>query len=162
MSGLLRSSYDYPVIITHVRDADSYLGIIDYGFNEYGGNFDPDDTDGKKEFRQYGYNANEITKRGGKSNRHVKVGYDHRDAFLKMLDVNPLLIPRKAKFHPIPWRYAVIQSIWDDEYEKYGRIKSITHYGGVNTNEGMRDVIGGVEFYDQKTYPPNFPIRPPQ
>ena len=164
MSGLLRSSYDYPVIITHVRDADSHKGILDYGFGLYRGNFDPlDDRPGRKvEFRQYGYNGNEITKRGGKSNAHVGVGYDHRDAFLTSLHIDPLTIPRKAKFHPVPWRHAVIQSIWDDEWEKYGRVKSITHYAGVNTNETMRDVIGGVEFYDGKIYPPDYPIRPPQ
>jgi len=163
---LLRPSHDYGVIITlitHVRDADSYLGIIDHGFLLFKGNFDINDTKNKVDFRQYGYNAQEITqsKSKGRGPAEVAVGYDHRDAFLTSIDVDPMTIPRKSKFNPIPWREVVVQSIWDDEFEKFGRVKAITHHKGVNTNEFMRDIIGGVEFYDGKTYPADYPIRPP-
>ena len=159
-NGPLIPAYEWNFIITHIRDADSYRGIWDKGGNKFIGTIDPKDYKGKQDCRQYGYNANEITmskskKRGA---AHVKIGYDQRDAFMKMLDLNPEDYPRKAIWHRIPWKKVLIKTI-KNETGKYGRLKTITYNKGFNTNEAMRDLVGGVEFYDGKIYPPDYPIR---
>ena len=146
-------AYTYAFTITHVRDGDSFKGILDRGFNDFRADV---------ECRQYGNNAQEITrskaqKRGSKE---VKEGYGHRDALLTALGIDPLTIPRKAQFMRVPPTKVIIQTI-KDSTGKYGRLLTIAHYNGVNINEVMRDVIGGVEFYDGKDYPINHPIRPP-
>lgn len=62
--------------------------------------------------------------------------------------------------------WVVIQTVKDDS-GKFGRLLGIIHKPSgdgetsTNLNEVLRDVIGGVEFYDEKEYPADHPIRPP-
>ena len=153
MDKIFNPSYLYKFTITHVRDGDSFKGLLDRGFNDFKA-----DVEG----RQYGVDTQEITKSKAnkRGEKEVEQGFDHRDAFLTSLDVDPDTIPRKAKFMEIPEREVVVQTIKDSS-GKYGRLLTIVHYNGVNVNEAVRDVVGGVNFYDGKTYPDDYPICPP-
>jgi len=150
-SPITSPAYLYAFTITHVRDGDSFKGILDRGFNDFKAGV---------ECRQYGNNAQEITRsrKHKRGNKQVLEGYRQRDALLTALDVDPAIIPRKAQFMRIPSRNIIVQTI-KDSTGKYGRLLTISHYNGVNLNEIMRDVIGGVEFYDGKEYPADYPIQ---
>ena len=147
-----KPSYTYAFTITHVRDGDSFKGILDRGFNDFKASV---------ECRQYGINAQEITrsKAAKRGTKEVKDGYKHRDAFLTAIGIDPKTIPHKAQFMKIPPRKVVVQTI-KDVTGKYGRLLTIVHYQGLNVNEYMRDIIGGVEFYDGEEYPKDYPIVP--
>lgn len=144
-------AYTYAFTVTHVRDGDSFKGILDRGFNDFRADV---------ECRQFGYNTQEITrsKSQKRGEREVREGYAHRDALLIALDIDPAIIPRKAQFMRIPTRKIIIQTL-KDSTGKYGRLLTISHYNGQNINEYMRDIVGGVEFYDGKDYPSDYPIR---
>lgn len=149
---ITRAPYIWPFTITHVRDVDSYKGTLDRGFNDR-----RDDV----ELRAYGINGQEITRSRTKNrgDAEVEQGYDQRDAFLQSIGVDPNTIPRKAVYQPIPHTDVLIETQRDED-GKYGRLLAVVHKDGVNINEAMRDIIGGVEFYDKKDYPADYPIRP--
>ena len=162
---MIRPNYTYNFIVTHIYDGDNVIGELDQGFNDF-----------KKgrELRFYGINAQEIRKSKAKGigDKEVKIGYDQRDALIEMLGNHPSHYDRIAKYQrlarPCP---LVIQTIKDTS-GRYGRLLAVCHKaiykkmhlypsGSFNINEAMRDIIGGVEFYDRKTYPADHPIRPP-
>ena len=151
---IIRPDYSYNFTVQHVYDGDTVIGELDKGFNEF---------ERGKELRLYGYNSQEIrrSKSRGIGTLAVNVGFDQTEHLIKLLDNDPSNYQRKAKVHKLekPCR-VVIQTIKDND-GKYGRLLAIMHYKGQNLNELMRDIVGGVQFYDGKTYPKNFPIKQP-
>lgn len=173
-----RPGYRYGALITAIYDADTIICDIDVFDHMW-----------KKDeiIRLYGINAQEIkrSKSKGIDADDVQVGYDHRDHLIELLGLDPDDYPRKVKYHdvsksiiegldldgdgePDDFDYRVLPApVWviietiKDDSGKFGRLLGIVHHGGVNLNESLRDVIGGVEFYDGKTYPADYPIRPP-
>jgi len=121
----------------------------------------------------------------------VQEGYDQRDVVIETLGLDPENFPRKVKYHdvsktilrgldldgdgvPDVFEYyelpspvwVIIETVKDDS-GKFGRLLGVVHkpnddgVTSVNVNEVVRDLVGGVEFYDNKTYPADYPIRPP-
>jgi len=151
-------AYTYAANVVAVRDGDSVLVDLDKGLNDWAHDL---------EIRLYGVNAQEITKskkhkRGAKE---VSQGYDHRDGLLFALGADVGKYPRKARYHRLIEPVPVIVETILDKSGKYGRLLGVLHSqegNFANINEIVRDMIGGVEFYDNKTYPADYPIRPPQ
>lgn len=151
---IIQPSYSYYFTVQAIYDGDTVVGELDKGFNEF---------ERDKELRLYGYNTQEIRRSKSRNigDREVNVGFDQTEFLIHLLDNDPRNYPRKTKLHKLEKpRRVVIQTIKDND-GKYGRLLAIMHYKGENLNELMRDVVGGVQFYDGKTYPKNFPIRPP-
>ena len=161
-TGILKPDYVSDFIITHIKDGDGFLGIWDRGANDFSGNYDPKNAEAKVDCRQFGYNANETrrSKAKGIGDEHVELGYKHRDDFMRLVGIDPTPYPHKRITFAVPWTKVQIQTV-RDETGKYGRLKTITIKNGLNVNEQMRDIIGGVEFFDRKSYPSDYPIRPP-
>lgn len=171
-------AYRYGALVTAIYDADTIICDIDTFDHMW-----------KKDeiIRLYGINAQEIkrSKAKGIDSDDVQVGYDQRDTLIEMLGLDPENYPRRVKYHdvaksiivgldldgdgePDEFDYRVLPSpVWviietiRDDSGKFGRLLGIIHKDGRNINEAMRDVIGGVEFYDGKSYPADHPIRPP-
>lgn len=173
-----RPGYRYGALVTAIYDADTIICDIDV-FNHM---WKKDEI-----IRLYGINAQEIKRSTtkGVDADDVQVGFDHRDKLIEALGLDPANYPRKVKYHdvsktilrgldidgdgvPDVFEYhelpapvwVVLETIKDDS-GKFGRLLGIVHKDGVNVNEHLRDVIGGVEFYDGSTYPADHPIRPP-
>lgn len=149
-----RPGYRYGALVTAIYDADTVICDIDV-FNHM---WKKDEI-----IRLYGINAQEIKRSTAKGidAADVQVGYDHRDTLIEALGLNPSNFPRKVKYHKLDVPvWVVIETIKDDS-GKFGRLLGIVHKDGVNVNETLRDAIGGVEFYDGKTYPADTTIRPP-
>lgn len=173
-----RPGYRYGALVTAIYDGDTIICDIDWGKKYWS----------KDEIiRLYGINAQEIkrSKAKGIDAADVQVGYDHRDVLIEGLGLDPSNFPRKVKYHdvsrtilegldldgdgqPDDFDYRVFPTpVWiildtiKDDSGKFGRLLGIIHKHGVNLNEKLRDVIGGVEFYDGKTYPADYPIRAP-
>ena len=176
---VIRPGYRYGALVTAIYDADTIICDIDV-FNHM---WKKDEI-----IRLYGINAQEIkrSKAKGIDARDVQDGYDQRDVLIEALGLDPASYPRKVKYHDVSKNilagldldgdgepdvfeyrelpapvWVVIETIKDDS-GKFGRLLGIIHKDGVNLNETLRDVIGGVEFYDGKTHPADTPIRPPQ
>ncbi len=152
--------YVYPFIITHVYDADTYRGIMNKGHGDYKGQICEDDY---VNIRAYGLNMMEIRKSRSKKifTKQVNLGYDQRDAFLSKFGIDGSEIPRKAVYQEIPHTRVYVQSMAGKK-DKNGRILGITYTTDFeNLNEYLRDISGGVEFYDRKEYPQDYPIRAP-
>lgn len=102
----LKPAYTYNAYVTHIRDADSVLGVVDLGFN-ISINFS---------FRFYANDAFEITRKGGRSKSHVARGYKCRDLMVQLLG-SLQTFPKKATFHefafPIP---VIVKSKKADKY----------------------------------------------
>lgn len=173
----MRPNYTQNALIKAVYDGDTIIADIDWGK----GIWTRDEV-----VRFYGINCNEIkrSKRHGRGDEHVEIGFDQRDYLLTELGRSSMNYPRKVKYHnisekvlvgldldgdgepdifdyreypqPVP---VVIQTILDKE--KFGRLLGVVWRGDVNINEKLRDIIGGVEFYDGKTYPADYPIKAP-
>lgn len=180
MSELItKPCYRYTALITAIYDADTFVCEIDWGKGQW--------TKGEV-VRMYGINAQEIkrSKAKGIGDAEVEDGFDDRDDLLEVLGLDPSNFPRKVKYQdvsskiltaldldgdgePDVFEYrefatpveVIIETVLDKE--KFGRMLGIIHRpsDGLNINEYMRDIIGGVEFYDGKTYPADYPIRPP-
>lgn len=171
-------AYCYGALVTAIYDGDTIICDIDTFAHMW-----------KKDeiIRLYGINAQEIrrSKSKGIDAADVQIGYDHRDVLIASLGLEPSNYPRKVKYHEVSQSiiealdldgdgepddfdyrvfpapvWVVIETIKDDS-GKFGRLLGILHKDGKNLNEGLRDVIGGVEFYDGKTYPPDTAIVPP-
>ena len=147
-------AYRYGALITAIYDADTFVCDMD----TYDHMWKHDET-----IRLYDINMNEIKRStsAGRGAEHVSVGFDHRDAFITMLGLDPSDFPRKVKYHPLPEPVSVIIETIRDRSGKFGRLLGIVHKDGMNINEALRDIVGGVEFYDGKNYPADHPIRPP-
>jgi len=171
-------AYRYGALVTAIYDGDTIICDIDTFAHMW-----------KKDeiIRLYGINAQEIkrSKSRGIDSDDVQHGYDQRDVLIKSLGLDPENYPRKVKYHevstsilealdldgdgePDDFDYRILPSpVWvvietvQDKSGKFGRLLGIIHKDGVNLNEAMRDVIGGVEFYDGKTYPSDYPISSP-
>ncbi len=149
-----RPAYRYGFTITAIYDGDTIIGNLDM----YNHVWKDDET-----IRLYGINCQEI-KRSKKNNIDaidVQIGFDHRDALITFLGLNPDDFPRKVKYHKLTAPVWVVMETVKDRSGKFGRLLGIVHKDGKNLNEHMRDIIGGVEFYDGKTHPANTPITPP-
>jgi hypothetical protein len=151
---ITRPAYRYGFLIRAIYDADTILGDLDMFDHVWKAN---------EKIRLYGINAQEIkrSKSKGIDADDVEVGYDHRDEFIHLLGLDPADYPRRVRYHELKTPVWVIIETIKDDSGKFGRLLGIIHKDGVNLNEAMRDVIGGVEFYDGKTYPPDYPINPP-
>lgn len=175
---IISPNYTQNGLITAIYDGDTVICDIDWGKRIW----TKDET-----IRLYGINCNEIKRnaKAGRGDEHVEIGFDQRDGLIFILGDDPTNYTRKVKYHdvkkkilvaldldgdgepdvfdyqeylrPIP---VIIQTIISKD-EKYGRMLGIIHKDGVNVNEHLRDIIGGVEFYDGKTYPKDYPITPP-
>lgn len=147
-------AYRYGALITHVYDADTVQCNIDMYDRTWRL---------EEKIRLYGVNANEIkrSKRNGIGDAHVAKGFRQRNELIRLLGQNADNYPRRVRYHeliePVP---VVIETVRDTS-GKFGRLLGILHYQGVNLNERIRDMTGGVEFYDGKEYPPDYPISPP-
>lgn len=74
------------------------------------------------------------------------------------LGLDPADFPRRFRYHQLADPvYVVIETIKDASI-KFGRFLGIIHKVGRNLNEEMRDIIGGVKFYDGNVWPANTPI----
>lgn len=147
-------AYRYGFLITAIYDCDTIVGDLDM----YNHVWKADET-----IRLYGINANEIkrSKAKGITSADVQVGYDHRDAMITALGLDPADFPRRVRYYQLAEPvYVVIETIKDTS-GKFGRLLGIIHKDGRNLNEEMRDVIGGVEFYDGKQWPADTPIKAP-
>ena len=171
-------AYRYGALVTAIYDADTIICDIDVFSRMW-----------KKDeiIRLYGINAQEIkrSKSKGIDADDVQDGYDQRDELIEALGLDPDNYPRKVRYHDVSQTiiegldldgdgvpdvfeyrelstpvWVVIETIKDDN-GKFGRLLGVIHKDGVNINEKMRDVIGGVEFYDGKEHPADTPIRPP-
>jgi len=155
MSQVIKAAYTYGAFITAIYDADTVICDIDV-FNSMW----------KKNeiIRLYGINANEIKRSSsmGRGDDHVALGFEHRDALIKALGLNPDDFPKKVRYHKLKEPVWVIIQTVQDSGGKFGRLLGIIHKDGVNVNEVLSDKIGGVEFYDGKEYPADYPIRPPE
>lgn len=147
-------AYRYGFNITAIYDADTIKGNLDM----YDGIWQSDEI-----IRLYGINAQEIkrSKAKGIDSDDVQVGYDQRDIFIRALGLDPANFDRKVRYHKLAVPVYVVMETVKDRSGKFGRLLGIVHKNGVNVNEIMRDVIGGVEFYDGKDWPANTPIIPP-
>lgn len=147
-------AYCYAFRITAFYDADTLVGDLDM----YDHVWKRDEI-----IRLYGINSQEIrrSKSKGVDADDVALGYDHRDALIRLLGLDPTGYDRKARYHKLAEPVEVIIQTIKDQSGKFGRLLGIIHLDGVNINEAMRDVIGGVEFYDGKSHPANTPIVPP-
>lgn len=171
-------AYRYGALVTAIYDGDTIICDID----TFDHMWKRDEI-----IRLYGINCQEIkrSKSRGVDADDVQVGYDQRDTLIQCLGLDPADYPRKVKYHdvsqsiltaldldgdgePDDFDYRVFPSpVWivletiKDKSGKFGRLLGIIHKDGKNLNEAMRDVIGGVEFYDSKTYPADYPITSP-
>lgn len=155
MSRIITSpAYRYNFNVTAIYDGDTVVGNLDM----YDHVWKAEET-----IRLYGINSQEIRRSSAKGidAEDVQVGYDHRDALIRGLGLDPSDYDRKVRYHELAKPVSVIIETIKDTSGKFGRLLGILHKDGVNLNELMRDVIGGVEFYDGKTYPADFPICPP-
>ncbi len=176
---ILSPAYRYGALVTAIYDADTIICDIDTFAHMW-----------KKDeiIRLYGINAQEIkrSKSKGIDSDDVQVGYDQRDVLIEALGLDPENYPRKVKYHevatsiiealdidgdgePDDFDYRVLPSpVWVvietvmDTSGKFGRLLGIIHKDGQNLNETLRDIIGGVEFYDGKIHPSDTPIVPPK
>ena len=179
-----RPGYRYGALVTAIYDADTLivdLDVFDHMWKKdeiirlYGVN-----AQEIKRSKAKGIDADD-----------VQEGYDQRDAVIKTLGLDPDNYPRKVKYHnvsktilkgldldgdgvPDVFEYhelpspvwVIIETVKDDS-GKFGRLLGVVHkpnsddVTSVNVNEVVRDLVGGVEFYDGKTYPADHPIRPP-
>ena len=151
---MIKPAYRYGALITAIYDADTIICDIDVFNNMWKKN---------EIIRLYGINAQEIRRSASKGidADDVKVGFDHRDALIKTLGLNPDGFSRKVRYHKLDKPVWVVIETIKDTSGKFGRLLGIIHKGKVNVNEHMRDIIGGVEFYDGQEYPHDYPIRPP-
>lgn len=151
---VIQPAYRYGFLIKAIYDGDTIVGDLDM--------YDSVWKDGEI-IRLYGINCQEIkrSKSKGIDSDDVQVGYDHRDALIEFLGLDPADFPRKVKYHELDEPVWVVMETVKDASGKFGRLLGIVHKDGRNLNEAMRDVIGGVEFYDGKSHPPNTPISPP-
>ena len=175
---ILKPGYRYGALITAIYDGDTIICDIDVF-----------DRMWKKDeiIRLYGINAQEIkrSKSKGITTQDTQDGFDDRDSLITLLGLNPDNYPRKVKYHEVsksilvgldldgdgepdefnyrefPTAVPVIIETIKDKGGKFGRLLGIIHKDGKNLNEAMRDIIGGVEFYDRKSYPADTPITPP-
>jgi len=148
-------AYCYGFRITAIYDADTLVGDLDM----YDHVWKRDEI-----IRLYGINSMEIrrSKAKGIGAKEVAQGYDHRDALIRFLGLDPSNFERKARYHPLDEPVWVVVQTIKDRSGKFGRLLGIIHKDGVNVNEAMRDVIGSVEFYDGKSHPADTPIAPPE
>lgn len=147
-------AYRYGAIVKAIYDGDTIISDIDL-FDHI---WKQDEI-----IRLYGINCQEIKRSRSKgiTADDVQVGYDHRDELIRFLGLDPSDFPRKVKYHELAEPvYVVIETI-KDKGGKFGRLLGIIHKDGRNINEEMRDVIGGVEFYDGKQWPADTPINAP-
>ena len=149
---ITKPAYTYSADITHIYDGDNVKCNIDL----YDRQWKIGET-----IRLYGIDAHEIkrSKTHNRDSAHVKIGYDQRDALLKFLGLDPNNFRRVAKYQKIETPIRVIIQTLQDESGKFGRLLGILHKNGINVNEQMRDVIGGVNFFDDKTYTKDYPIK---
>lgn len=147
--------YVYGAKILAVYDADTWRVKIDLGMG-----FSKEETI----IRLYGVNSHEIKRSTAKGygDAHVKKGFEDRDFMLAALGLNPGDYPHKVKYQTLKEPVNVILATILDEEGKFGRLLGVVYKDNVNLNEALRDRLGGVEFYDSKSYPPDHPIIPPQ
>lgn len=152
--GVTKPSYRYGFLITAIYDGDTIVGDLDM--------YDHVWKDGET-IRLYGINCQEIkrSKAKGIDADDVQIGFDHRDAFIELLGLDPADFARKVKYHKLEKPVWVVMETVKDKSGKFGRLLGIIHKDGRNINEAMRDVIGGVEFYDGKVWPVGTLIIPP-
>ena len=147
--------YVYGAHVIAIYDADTWLVKIDLGMGM-----------SKEEtiIRLYGVNAHEIkrSRSKGYGDAHVKAGFEDRDFMISELGLDPKDFPQKVKYHELKKPVRIVLATIRDEGGKFGRLLGVVYKNNVNLNERLRDRLGGVEFYDQKTYPPGHPIIPPQ
>ncbi|MBL4870458.1 MAG: hypothetical protein JKX72_05845 [Robiginitomaculum sp.] len=148
-------AYRYGFRVTAIYDGDTIVGNLDM----YDHVWKADET-----IRLYGINCQEIkrSKRKGITTKDVQIGFDHRDSLIRFLGLDPDNFPRKVKYHTLEVPVWVVMETVQDKSGKFGRLLGIVHKNGKNLNEYMRDIIGGVEFYDSKIHPADTPIIPPQ
>jgi len=153
-SPILAPAFSYGFQITGIYDSDTIVGNLDM----YDRTWKADEI-----IRLYGINGQEIRRSSSKgiTAADVQVGYDQRDDLIRCLDLDPADFPRKVKYHTLETPVWVVIETVKDRSGKFGRLLGIVHYKGKNINEAMRDIIGGVEFYDGKFYPADTPIVPP-
>ena len=159
---MIRPNYTYRFLVTHIYDVDNVIGDLDHGRKLVKQGI---------ELRLYGINGQEIRRNRAKGigDKEVQVGYDQRDGLIELLGNHASHYPRIAKYQKLHKPCELdVQSI-KDETGRYGRLLGVAHKSTLgddgiiqfNLNEALRDIIGGVEFYDRKTYPADHPIRPP-
>ncbi len=151
---ITKPAYRYGFTITAIYDGDTIIGNLDM----YDHVWKDDET-----IRLFAINCQEIkrNKRKGIDADDVQVGFDHRDALISFLGLDPADFPRKVKYHQLAEPVWVVIETVQDKSGKFGRLLGIVHKDGKNLNEHMRDIIGGVEFYDGKDWPIDTPIAPP-
>lgn len=147
-------AYRYGFLIKAIYDGDTIAGDLDM----YDGIWQANEI-----IRLYGIDCQEIkrSKAKGIDSDDVQIGYDHRDAFIRLLGLDPSDFDRKVRYHELPKPVWVVLETVKDKSGKFGRLLGIVHKDGRNLNEAMRDIIGGVEFYDRKDWPADTPITPP-
>lgn len=147
--------YVYGAEVIAIYDADTWLVKIDLGMGM---------SKEKTVIRLYGVDAREIkrSKSKGYGDDHVEAGFDDRDFMISELGLDPQDFPRKVKYHELDTPIRIVLATIRDEGGKFGRLLGVAYKNNVNLNERLRDRLGEVQFYDQKTYPPGHPIIPPQ
>lgn len=151
---ITKPAYRYGFMVTAIYDGDTIIGNLDMYDHVW-----KDDEN----IRLYGINCQEIkrSKKKGIDADDVQVGFDQRDTLISFLGLDPADFPRKVKYHPVAEPVWVVMETIQDKSGKFGRLLGIVHKDGKNLNEHMRDIIGGVEFYDGKDWPSDTAIVPP-
>jgi len=151
---IAKPAYRYGFTITAIYDGDTIVGNLDM-YNRIW-------QDGET-IRLYGINCQEIkrSKRKGINSDDVLDGFAQRDALISFLGLDPADFPRKVKYHKLAEPVWVVMETIQDKSGKFGRLLGIVHKDGKNLNEHMRDIVGGVEFYDGKDWPDDTAISPP-
>ena len=152
---IIAPAYRYGFLVKAIYDGDTIIGDLDMFDHVW---------KASETIRLYGINCQEIrqSKAKGITAADVQIGYDHRDTLIRFLGLDPADFPRKVKYQELAAPVWVVMETVKDESGKFGRLLGIVHKDGRNLNEHMRDVIGGVEFYDGKTWPKDTSIMPPQ